>query len=216
MKPSFDVVAIDVVNAIIEFVVAYVAYKTAKKDENLLGWLKLFAAGVAIHAVSLLFAALAFSGVKGLTLVGKAVNPPIRGFALALIFYSLLRGVGIENKKLFAAIAIIALYFIIGVPIARLGKVPEGPLHVLLFDIPHFLLTILIPLLIAAIMFNVYKESGDKAAIFFAIAMIVYALGTLIALAMMHISFPLWEVQSIKVGLWTLAFILIMVAFVVG
>ncbi len=196
--------------AIVEFAVALTAYMIAKRDETLYGWLKLFAVGVVLHGVSLLTEQLLVTKY----IIG-AVTPTIRATGLVLIFYSLLKGVGSVDKRLIAIIIASALYFIIGVTYVLLTHPPEGPIHLVCFDIPHVLLVIIMPLLVAGTLYKVYAESGDKSALIFSVGMIIYALAMILGLLAIHLGMSMLTMLIIKDALWTTAFIVILSAFFV-
>ena len=170
---SFEII-IPLVGAIVELAVAAVAYKIGQKEE-VLKWLKLFALGVGLHAISLV-------AEPASLLLGHF----LRAIALYFVFCSLLERVHRKEGKLCATIAATVAYFALGTAYVDLAKPPEGPAYFFAFDLPHALLVIITPLTLAALLYKIYAESRDGTALLFSVGMVIYALGVLTALAALH------------------------------
>ncbi len=182
----------------LEVLIALVMYNISKKDPSL-KWVKTFAIGITLHGLSVLGEQfLAWHNPLGL------LTPTVRAVSLCLVFCSLLEGVGKLSKEMVAITAAIAIYFAVAVTIFMALKIAS--MKILLFEVPHVLLTVLLPLFIAWVLYGTYKETQDPSALALAGGLVVYALGVLLAIIMTAGGATLLQALVVKDALWTIGF----------
>lgn len=173
---------------ITEIIVAIIAFIRAKSLGQ--DWLNLFGLGV-------LFLATAQIGCKAIARYflhvpfSIPVGVPFKAVGLSLVLYSLLKAIEHPRTKVLTYLIVVtALYFLIGSFIG-FGILHAGgilfftPFHVgdvLTYHLPHLLFLVIDPLVIAYYMYELYKEVGDRMALFFSVGLVIYAIASLIVL----------------------------------
>ncbi len=173
---------------ITEIIVAIIAFIRAKSLGQ--DWLKLFGLGV-------LFLAIAQIGCKAIARYilhipfSIPVGVPFKTIGLTLVLYSLLRAIEHPKTKILTYfIVATAVYFLVGSFIG-FGILHAGgilfftPFHigdVLAYHLPHLLFLVIDPLVIAYYMYELYREVGDRMALFFSVGLVIYAIASLIVL----------------------------------
>lgn len=173
---------------ITELIVAVIAFIRAKSLGQ--DWLKLFGLGV-------VFLAIAQIGCKAIARYilhvpfSIPVGVPFKTIGLILVLYSLLRAIEHPKTKVLTYfIVATGLYFLIGsfvgFSIFHAGGILFfTPFHlpdVLTYHLPHLLFLAIDPLVVAYYMYELYREVGDRMALFFSVGLVVYAIASLIVL----------------------------------
>ena len=173
---------------ITEIIVAIIAFIRAKSLGQ--DWLKLFGLGV-------LFLAIAQIGCKAIARYilhipfSIPVGVPFKTIGLTLVLYSLLRAIEHPKTKILTYfIVATAVYFLVGsfIGFSMLhagGILFFTPFHigdVLTYHLPHLLFLVIDPLVIAYYMYELYREVGDRMALFFSVGLVIYAIASLIVL----------------------------------
>ncbi|UXD22249.1 hypothetical protein IPA_02905 [Ignicoccus pacificus DSM 13166] len=191
-------VLIRILLCIIELMIAFIAWRLSREAPSM-SWLKVFAVGMALHGMTLITEQLV-----AWRLPHGAVTPPLRAFSLVLILYSLLKALNKAKPWILAIIIGSAAYFSIAVASYVLFHLK--PMKLWLFDVPHVLLTGIIPLFVAGVLFKAYKETGDPGALAFGAGLIIYSLGIFLGLAVLHSTGSFLLMLVTKDALWTLGF----------
>ncbi len=174
---------------ITELIVAIIAFWRAKKLG--LDWLNIFGLGVLLLALAQLLCKVIGRGILHLPFT-YPIGVPFKTAGLVLVLYSLLRAIDHPKTKQLIAIGIAAgAYFFIGslVAFAVRFKFEWWSFH-----IPHIAFLVLGPLIIGYYIFEAFKETGDRSALFFALGLWTYALASLVVILgiqIAHINYAL-------------------------
>jgi len=198
---------------IIEFLVAYIAYKFYNRTGNAFEWLKIFAIAVAILGTSHILCKFIGHGLLNLPR-SYAIGVPFKFVGLTLMIYALLKGVEYRKTKEATIItAIVGLYFLLSsyytLTILKASKT-------IFFMTSHWLFLLVIPWYVAYLLWKVYKTSDDETALIFSIGMITYGLASLINTLLLMNGASLQVSMSIAMIPRLIAEIIIMAGFLLA
>ena len=181
--PSIMMGSVGIIAALVEFALALLAYKASRNE--ILRDLRFFAYGVAILGLGqLLFMGVAsLIGIKNMILM-LALRAPFRAIGLGLILYSLISLINKNMaKRVGTIIAVLAVAFIVGIAYSLLTTGGHDPL----FPTLHLIYLTLLPWYVAYLSYKVYKESGDKSGLYVAVALFIFGLSVVTAIALHNV-----------------------------
>ena len=191
------IVLYGIVLGVVELAIGAWAFKEA--SETGLNWMKAFAIGVIIMGLGQIFCKVLIQGLLGQSIgMGSRVGTLFSFIGLLLVLYSILEAVDHPRKKLALQIALIlGAYYSFGAMLVLGGlggptveglQKSLGPLTIpLFFYIPHILSQTLVPFGVAYLLYDVYKETGDKTALMIAAGIAIY--GTAAIAVVSHLAF---------------------------
>ncbi|UXD22768.1 hypothetical protein IPA_08085 [Ignicoccus pacificus DSM 13166] len=155
-------------------------------SETGLSWMKAFAVGVIILGLGQLLCKVIIQGFLGQSIgMGSRVGTVFSFIGLLLVLYSILEAVDHPHKKLALQIALIlGAYYAFGAMLVLGGlggpaiegiQKALGNLTIpIFFYLPHILFQTLVPFGVAYLLYDVYKETGDKTALMIAVGIAIY------------------------------------------
>jgi len=168
---------------ITELMVAIFAFWRASKFG--LDWLKLFGLGVLLLAMAQILCKVIARGIFHLPFT-YPIGVPFKTAGLILVLHSLLRAIDHpQTRFLTMVITAAGLYFLIGSLVAFMFRFQFEWWS---FHIPHLLFLVAGPLVVGYYIFEAYRETGDRPALFFAIGLWTYALASLVVIVGIQIA----------------------------
>jgi len=162
---------------ITELIVALTAFWRAGKLG--LDWLKLFGLGVLLLSLAQILCKVIGRGILHLPFT-YPIGVPFKTAGLILVLYSLLRAIDHPKTKILILLGLGAgAYFFIGSMIAFTMRFA---FEWWTFHIPHILFLVAGPLIIGYYIFEAYRETGDKSALFFSLGLWIYGIASLIVI----------------------------------
>ena len=191
---------------IVELIIAYIAYKASKQP--VIANLKYFAYGMVVLAISHLFCK---ALMKATLHILAPWGVPLKAIGLTLVIYSMMLLIDEKKAKAIGAIAaVLATIFLIGSAYSLLTTKGRD----WIFPTVHILFLALLPWYVAYLSYKVYKESGDKSALYVATAFIVYGLATVANMMMFGAGYSMAVSMAVSLPLRLLAEIIMLYAFV--
>jgi len=220
------IVAYGLTLGLVEFSIGIWALIEAKKTG--LGWMKAFAIGTLILGLGQLSCKVLIQGLMGQSIgYGSRIGTLFSFLGLLFVLYSMLEAVDHPHKKLVLEVALIlGAYYAFGAMLVLGGlggpaisgiQKALGNLTIpLFFYVPHVLFQSLVPLGVAYLLYEVYRETQDKTALTIAIGIAIYGTASLVVVSHLAISKVHSTSAALKEGQMLLPLAYDMIVRIVG
>ncbi len=203
---------IGLIIGLIEIAIAVVSIKGAK--DRMSKWLKTFGVGVLMLGIAQITCKFVGHGLLGLGLE-YSIGVPLKAIGLSLVIYSILKAIDFEYINVMkVVVAALAGYFLLGSGYSL--HVLQKYQNVVLFSVPHLAFLTVLPWMVSALLFYIYKEMRDPGALAFGVGLFLYGLATLIIIYLLEQGYPMFEAMTFGLGFRALGLAIMLAGFFVA